>query len=990
MKTLLLPVLLLACSVAGPFSAYSAERARPYTLDVSFDIPASLIKGVAKIAVARGEHLKLYKGKLRLIHVSLNGADVPYSGEGESINISPAREGTLEIRYEGVFRMDRNGQPDNVIDGRGIFLTGPWYPKPDEMCVYGLTITLPAGFEAVSEAETIEKTVKDGNARFACAFPHPVTGINFMATDRYRVARESFQGVEVFGYFFAEDRDLAKTYLEHAKHYLALYGDLIGPFPYKRFSIVENFLPTGYSMPTYTVLGQQVVRLPFIPETSLGHEILHQWLGNLVYIDYQEGNWAEGLTTFLADHLYEEEKGRGWHYRKGALSNYMSYVNDGNEFPLKAFTERTDNASQAIGYGKAVMVFQMLRDLVGRERFSRSVKYFVEEMRFKRASWSDIEKAFERGYQGDLGWFFTQWIGRIGLADLRLGKAEVKVSGSKFLVSFEVSQGREPLVLDIPVTVYSREGKTRRVFHLSGEKGRFETVVDGAPERLVVDEDYEVARMLSPAEFPPVIARLLGDKNLTVVLPDAHGEVYREVLAAFKGAGDKVVTLGPGSTLDELRDRSFVVLGADNPITGKVFGKVTGVGGFSVEVRNNPWNPRKVAAVIDSRSADETGEAFPKVLHYGNYSYLSFDHGTVRAKKTDESSRGIDQPLLKETVAVNIAALKTLPDVIQRVADKKIIYVGEAHDRFSHHVTELEIIKDLHGRGKKIAIGMEMFERTFQHVLNAYIEAGIDEKALLRGTEYFKRWGFDYALYRPILLFARSEGIPVIALNQKKELVNKVFHSGLDSLSGEEKKLVPSQMDFSDNAYRERLRAAFQEHESAGKRDFDFFNQAQILWDETMADSIAGFLEKHPDHQMVVLAGSGHLQYGSGIPKRAAERTGGDYAIVLNDMDPGPGIADFVLYPDTFPEEVSPRLMVLLADDGGRVEITGFPRNSVSQKEGMRKGDILLAIDGSPVHTVDDLKIDLLYRKKGDKVKVTVERKAFFGGGEKYFEIILQ
>src|SRR5208337_5120332 len=106
-------------------------------------------------------------------------------------------------------------------------------------------------------------------------------------------------------------------------------------------------------------------------------------------------------------------------------------------------------------------------------------------------------------------------------------------------------------------------------------------------------------------------------------------------------------------------------LGAHNPVTGSVFGKVTGGGGFSMEVRNNPWNPRKVAAVIDSPSADETREAFPKVPHYGNYSYLSFDHGTVREKRTDESSRGIGRSLLKETVAVNIAALNTLPDVIQ-------------------------------------------------------------------------------------------------------------------------------------------------------------------------------------------------------------------------------------------------------------------------------------------------------------------------------------
>ncbi len=324
------------------------------------------------------------------------------------------------------------------------------------------------------------------------------------------------------------------------------------------------------------------------------------------------------------------------------------------------------------------------------------------------------------------------------------------------------------------------------------------------------------------------------------------------------------------------------------------------------------------------------------------------------------------------------------------VADKKIIYVGETHDRFSHHVAELEIIRDLRRRGKRIAIGMEMFERPFQHVLDAYIEGRIDERALLRGTEYFKRWAFDYHLYRPILLFARSEHIPVIALNQKKEIVEKVFHSGLDSLSAEEKQLVPSQMDFSDSAYRERLRAVFVGHKTAGAENFDRFNQAQILWDETMADSIARFLETHPDHHMVVIAGSGHLQYGSGIPKRAARRIGGDYAILLNDVDPEPGSADFVLYPGTVPEETSPRLMVLLEENIGRVEITGFPRNSVSQKAGMRQGDILLAIGGSPVHTVDDVKIDLLYRKRGEKVNVTVLRNALLGGGERHFEITLR
>ena len=960
-----------------------------YTLDVSFDLNASVIKGVARIPAARDRELRLHRGRLTLTRVSLDKGEVAVSNEGEWVRIRPSREGTVEIRYEGLFRGSGDDeQPGAVIGAGGIFLDGPWYPKPEGLCEYRLTVRLPAGYEAVSEGETVEKTAVEGGTRFAFFFPHPLEGMTLIATDRYRVTRERVAGVEVFAYFFPEDSDLVKTYLERTKGYLTLYGSLIGPFPYKRFSVVENFLPTGYSMPTYTLLGQAVVRLPFIPETSLGHEILHQWLGNLVFIDYEKGNWAEGLTTFLADHLYEEEKGRGAEYRKDALAAYMSYVNGKNEFPLKAFVERTDRASEAIGYGKAVMVFQMLRDLVGKERFNASVRSFCREMAFKEASWADIERVFQAHSQGDLGWFFRQWIERKGLADLRLGEADAEPSGSRFKVSFEVLQGKEPFVLDIPVAVYARGGTTRKTFRLSGERGQFEMMVDGLPQRVVLDDNYDLARRLSPDEFPPTIARLLGEEKRAILLPSASAGIYEEVVRAFTARGDEAIPPAR-ATFDMLKGHSLVILGAKNPVVGRLYGSAGGGGGFSVLVRNNPWNPRKVVAIVDASSADEVKEAFPKVSHYGKYSFLSFDHGVNTSKRTDESAKGISASLSKEVKALDISALKTLSYVVERVAGKGIIYVGETHDRFSHHATELEIIRELHRKGKKIIIGMEMFERPFQKVLDDYIEGRVDEGAFLRGTEYYKRWAFDYNLYRPILLFARSERIPVIALNQKREIVDKVFRKGIDSLTEEEKKGLPS-MDFSDDAYRERLKQVFLEHGASKGDGFDFFYQAQVLWDETMAESIALALKARPEAQAVVLAGRGHLEYGSGIPKRTARRNGRDYAIILNDVDPEPRIADFVLYPGAVPENSSPMLMVVLKEEGGRVEVTGFPPDSVSEKAGMRKGDVLLAIGKTPINTIDDLKIDLLSRHREDKVKVRVSRKGFFGSSEREFEIALQ
>jgi aminopeptidase N len=986
------PILLALCLSLLPFSAHSALPVRSYDLTVSVDTSAAAVEGVARIEVAAGEPLKIHRGTLAIAALRVNGTEIPVSPEGETITIHPSVSGTVEVTYKGQFRSTGGEETDSAIVENGLFLTGTWYPKPEGLWIYNLTASVPDGFEAISEAESIKKVTRDGRSVFSFTFPHPLTGINLIAANRYVVAKEEFDGIEIVCYFFDEDKDLIPLYLEKAKRYFLLYKDMVGAIPYKRFSIVENFLPTGYSMPTYTVLGQQVLRLPFIPDTSLGHEILHQWLGNLVFIDYGKGNWAEGLTTFLADHFYEEKKGRGWAYRKAAISNYLSYVNGDNEFSLRDFRERTDRGSQAIGYGKAVMVFQMLRDLVGQERFTASLKEFVATMRFKQASWEDIEKAFEKTCGMDLKWFFTEWIDRKGLADIRIANAKVTPSGEKFALSFEVSQGKEPFTVDLPVTVDAREKKERQVFRVSKEREALQIVTDRRPERVVVDEDYQVARKLSSAEFSPAITRLLGDKNLLIVLPDKSKDAFQEIVDELTRKGSKAVS-SKSVTLNDLRERSVLILGADSPVTGTFFGPVTGKGDFFVAVRSNPWNPDKVAAVMESRSAQETQAAFPKVPHYGTYSYLSFERGVVVDKKMSEGARGIAETLSKETAAVEILELKTLPVVMDRIADKRIIYVGEKHDLFAHHLAQLEVIRVLHGRGRKVAIGMEMFERSYQPVLDSYIAAEIDEKTFLKKTEYFKRWSYDYNLYRPILLFARVNRIPVIALNQKKEIVAKVFRSGLESLSEDERALVPREMDFSDNAYKDRLRSIFHAHDAADKDNFNRFIQAQIVWDETMAHSIAEFLTAHPDHQVVALTGAGHVEFGSGIPARAARRTAlarNDYAILLSNINPEPHIADFVLYPESVQEESSPKLMVVLSDDSGRVAVSDFPPKSVSEMAGMQKGDVLRTIDSTPINSIDDLKIELLERRKGQKVTVAVLRRTFWGNRERRLEIILQ
>jgi hypothetical protein len=295
---------------------------------------------------------------------------------------------------------------------------------------------LPSGFEAISEADEVSMKEDTDNSRaFLFVFQHQLRKLTLVA-GRYQVELERRGDIEIVTYFFAKDSGLSKKYREFTGKYLDMYEKYLGKYPYRRFAVVENLLSAGYSFPTFTLLGKDILRMPFMPETSLGHEVLHQWFGNLVYVDDKSGNWSEGLTTYLADHRYDELKDKGWDYRKQILISFASYVTPEKDFPLRSFTGREDRASSAIGYGKSAMVFHMLRRIVGEEIFFSSLRKFVEKNRFKVASWADIRDVFESGYDKDLEWFFKQWVDESGLPELEIENLELKYRGAKAVVSF--------------------------------------------------------------------------------------------------------------------------------------------------------------------------------------------------------------------------------------------------------------------------------------------------------------------------------------------------------------------------------------------------------------------------------------------------------------------------------------------------------------------------------------------------------------------------
>ncbi|MEM7261825.1 MAG: M1 family aminopeptidase, partial [Planctomycetota bacterium] len=468
-----------------------------------------------------------------------------------------------------------SGSP-GLIDPRGVVLSAStaWYPLvagPDSdgdlLVTFELTVLLPEGWRSVSQGSRAETSVVgDLNFdRWSC--PDPMDDIYLIAAEFTEFSRPA-GGVTAMAFLRRPDPNLAAKYLETTAQYLDLYQRLIGPYPYTKFALVENFWETGYGMPSFTLLGPKIIRFPFILHSSFPHEILHNWWGNSVFVDYDSGNWCEGLTAYMADHLVKEGQGRGVEYRRDALDRFSAYVNEGRDFPLSEFRSRHSSATEAVGYGKCLMLFHMLRREVGEDRFRLGLARFNRDFAGRRASFQDIATTFTELMGSDYTPFFDQWVKRSGAPSLAL---EV----SDDTVVLRQTQPGEPFVLRVPLalTYEGTEDASWWVIELSDRSVTVPFERDGLV-RIDVDPQFDVFRRLDPSETPPTFGRLFGDPQVTIIVPardallgEGGAEGWRRFAESWSRTSSvesRVRVVGADTLTEWPTEGSVWVLGASN------------------------------------------------------------------------------------------------------------------------------------------------------------------------------------------------------------------------------------------------------------------------------------------------------------------------------------------------------------------------------------------------------------------------------------------
>ena len=385
-----------------------------------------------------------------------------------------------------------------LIDAEGVFLAGSsaWYPQLQgyPYLTYSMQVELPPGWSSVSQGRREQRQVGKRHTRERWSTDKPQEEIYLIAarfTDYERDVKGGQGTIQAQVFLREPDPKLAQKYLDATAAYLQMYERLLGPYAYSKFALVENFWETGFGMPSFTLLGSRVIRLPFIINSSYPHEILHNWWGNGVYVDFASGNWSEGLTAYLADHLIKEQQGQAVGYRQQSLQKYRDYAARGRDFPLSQFRGRHSSATEAVGYGKTLMLFHMLRKDLGDEVFTRALQTLYRDHLFRIASFDDVRDVFERVSGLPLKGFFEQWVRRTGAPELVLGAPRVEGDAGGYRLTFTLQQVQpgDPYVLNVPVAVSMQDQPQARelVVNMRAREQIVEVSLPAAPTRVDVD-----------------------------------------------------------------------------------------------------------------------------------------------------------------------------------------------------------------------------------------------------------------------------------------------------------------------------------------------------------------------------------------------------------------------------------------------------------------------------------------------------------------------
>ena len=433
---------------------------------------------------------------------------------------------SLEMKFRGkltLFKSQPSDMPLGFLDDSGAYLDGSvaWYPASDlPISRFNIRTQRHVNWEVISAGarQTDEQSII-----WSSQVPHD--DLYLLAGD-YTLYQRQHKTLSLQVWLLASDPELAEIYLSQSAESIDEYSELIGPYPFAKFAVIENRWQTGFGMPSFTLLGSRVMRLPFIPKSSLPHEIAHNWLGNGIWVDHALGNWSEGLTAYLADHRMKAKTGSDLGHRLKSLQRYTNFAAEQNDQPLTSFKSRHDDRSQALGYDKSLMLFHMLHTAMGEDAFNAGLKRLWTTHRYQRVGFSRVLNTLLSEHP-ELRQHAEQWINQARASKLNVEK--IDHADSSLSVTLKQSGSAQPLY--VPYEWIDTNGKRHRDAIMM-QDALYTIEINDQVKQLHIDPDYDVLRYLDPREQPPAFNQLFSQAT-TLVIPTAASADEQKAWVGF-------------------------------------------------------------------------------------------------------------------------------------------------------------------------------------------------------------------------------------------------------------------------------------------------------------------------------------------------------------------------------------------------------------------------------------------------------------------------
>ena len=584
---------------------------------------------------------------------------------------STSAETSVHIAYRGRIQDAPTASPGlrfvrpdktlGYIGEEGVYLTSEtsWYPHVSgSLATFRVTTTVPAGWRAVTHGREVSFTKGETTATSEWDVRARTEALT-LAANRFVKRASEWNGIEIATYVFPEDARVADQYVDATTRYLEWYTKLLGPYPFPKFAVVENFFPSGIGLPSFTLLGSGIMKRGYTQPYSLGHEVVHSWLGNSVHNHFETGNWVEGLTTYLANYYYDErmegeDKARA--HRKRMLMEYNLYVRPADDYPVVNFHHKENRVDNAIGYQKTAMVFHMLRRELGDEDFFRAIRAIMAGYTGRYADWPQVRQVFEDTSGKELSWFFTQWVHGKGTPYLRIAQARVeRDSRTGYRVSLTVTQNGTVYRLRVPVVAQLEQGEEYRTFVDVRENEQTMALwVPAKPVRVQLDPAHDTFRRLDRQAMSPMLNGWVTDTRRAVLLasttPEFEQQGLKPALDRIRSQNDDTVWLDERTV--RIGPQSVLALGhpRTNPWAGRILqwcGPVVRLQERSITIQGttyagdlaavlvncaNPTHPGHVGTVFFGFSPEAVQGLSRLLFFYGWDSYLVFDKRRVTAR----------------------------------------------------------------------------------------------------------------------------------------------------------------------------------------------------------------------------------------------------------------------------------------------------------------------------------------------------------------------